>query len=386
MALVTYLIGPCSGGASILVDFDSSSLPAVNGNYYLTFNGATTPGCYDIITNAEPATGVDTVATMSTDYGDCATCLASNPTPTPTPTPTVTPSSQTPTPTPTKTATPTITPTITPTKTVTPTITPTISVTPSETPGVCKTYELYGGTQGSAFNYTSCNGFITIVNVQPYATTITCATRVNVVTGNGSFVSIGSCPLPTPTTTPTSTITPTITPTPSITPTTTPTPTVTSTITPTTTTTPTRTPTPTVTTTPTTTKTPTVTPTSTITPTVTTTSTITPTVTSTPTITPTRTATPTITPTITATPTITPTITATPTKTPTPSPTQWPFSGIGVNVQYEYTIAMLGNVSGGTQMNPSGTTAPHPIYTDENGVPYAQLNAITLGGINGLNN
>ena len=148
----------------------------------------------------------------------------------------------------------------------------------------------------------------------------------------------------------------------------------------------TRTPTPTVTTTPTTTKTPTVTPTSTITPTVTTTSTITPTVTSTPTITPTRTATPTITPTITATPTITPTITATPTKTPTPSPTQWPFSGIGVNVQYEYTIAMLGNVSGGTQMNPSGTTAPHPIYTDENGVPYAQLNAITLGGINGLNN
>ena len=41
MALVTYLIGSCAGGPAILVDFDSSSLPAVNGNYYLTFTGAT---------------------------------------------------------------------------------------------------------------------------------------------------------------------------------------------------------------------------------------------------------------------------------------------------------------------------------------------------------
>ena len=32
MALVTYLVGACSGGPAILVDFDSSSLPAVNGN------------------------------------------------------------------------------------------------------------------------------------------------------------------------------------------------------------------------------------------------------------------------------------------------------------------------------------------------------------------
>jgi hypothetical protein len=47
---------------------------------------------------------------------------------------------------------------------------------------------------------------------------------------------------------------------------------------------------------------------------------------------------------------------------------------------------MLGNVSGGTYLNPSGTTAPHPIFTDAYGVPYAQLNAITLGGFNGLNN
>jgi hypothetical protein len=385
MALVTYLIGPCSGGASILVDFDSSSLPAVNGNYYLTFNGVTAPGCYDIITNAEPSTGVDTVATMSIDYGDCATCLAANPTPTPTPTPTVTPSSQTPTPTPTKTATPTITPTITPTKTTTPTITPTISVTPSETPGVCKTYELYGGG-GSTFVITDCNGFNNTIQLGAGDTLTVCAKKVILDYGNGTYVSIGTCPLPTPTTTPTSTITPTITPTPSITPTKTATPTITPTITPTTTTTPTKTPTPTVTTTPTTTPTPTVTPTITITPTVTATPTKTPTQTPTPTITPTKTATPTITPTKTATPTITPTITTTPTKTPTPTPTQYPFSGIGVNEQYEYTIAMLGNVSGGTQMNPSGTTAPHPIYTDENGVPYAQLNAITLGGVNGINN
>jgi hypothetical protein len=61
-----------------------------------------------------------------------------------------------------------------------------------------------------------------------------------------------------------------------------------------------------------------------------------------------------------------------------------PLSGIGVNVQYEYTEGMLGSFSGGTL--PPGTTVPHPIYTDANGVPYAQLNAITLGGFNGLNN
>ena len=51
MALVTYLLGSCAGGPAILVDFDSASLPAVNGNYYLTFTGATPEGCYDIIDN-----------------------------------------------------------------------------------------------------------------------------------------------------------------------------------------------------------------------------------------------------------------------------------------------------------------------------------------------
>ncbi len=38
MALVTYLLGPCVGGPAILVDFDSSNLPTVNGNYYLFEN------------------------------------------------------------------------------------------------------------------------------------------------------------------------------------------------------------------------------------------------------------------------------------------------------------------------------------------------------------
>ena len=155
MALVTYLIGYCGGGPAILVDFNSSSLPAVNGNYYLTFTGGTTPGCYDIIDNAEPNTGTDTVLTMSVDYTDCATCLAVvTPTPTTTKTPTPTPTkSQTPTPTdtpnvtPTNTATPTDTPSVTTTPTVTPTDTPSststptpsITASPTDTPNVTST-------------------------------------------------------------------------------------------------------------------------------------------------------------------------------------------------------------------------------------------------------
>lgn len=61
---------------------------------------------------------------------------------------------------------------------------------------------------------------------------------------------------------------------------------------------------------------------------------------------------------------------------------------IGVNSQYEYTIGMLGNFSGGsiTQGGPSNGFAPHPIFTDADGVEYEQLNSITLGGFNGLNN
>jgi hypothetical protein len=101
-------------------------------------------------------------------------------------------------------------------------------------------------------------------------------------------------------------------------------------------------------------------------------------------VTPTNTTTQTQTPTNTATQTVTPTNSATPAVTPTPTPSQYPFSGIGVDVQYEYTIGMLGSFSGGTA--PEGAIAPHPIFTDANGVPYAQLNGITLGGVNGLNN
>jgi hypothetical protein len=131
MALVTYLIGYCGGGPAILVDFDSSSLPAVNGNYYLTFTGGTIAGCYDIIDNAEPSTGIDKVLTLSVDYGDCATCQAVV-TPTPTNTQTLT---QSPTNTPTLTKTPTNTPTLTktPTPSVTTTKTPTPSVTTTQT-------------------------------------------------------------------------------------------------------------------------------------------------------------------------------------------------------------------------------------------------------------
>jgi hypothetical protein len=111
---------------------------------------------------------------------------------------------------------------------------------------------------------------------------------------------------------------------------------------------------------------------------------VTPTKTPTQTQTPTNTATPTKTPTVTPTNTVTPSVTPTNTKTPTPTPSQYPFSGIGVDVQYEYTAEMLGSFSGGTL--PDGTVVPHPIFTDAYGVPYAQLNAITLGGFNGLNN
>lgn len=281
MALVTYLIGACSGGPAILVDFNSSSLPAVNGNYYLTFNGATADGCYDIIDNAEPSTGIDTVTTLSTDYGDCATCLSANPTPTPTPTLTQTPTT---TPTPSVTATNTVTPSNTPTLTQT----PTNSSTPTNTPTLTQT--------------------------------------------------------------PTNTGTPTNTPTPSVTATNT--------------STPTNTPTPSVTATNT----------------------------STPTVTPTNTSTPTNTPSVTATntPTVTktPTNTPTPTSTPTPSPSPYPLSGYSVDNQYAYTVEILGNFSGGsiTEGGPANGIAPHPIFTDANGVPFAQLNAITLGGFNGLNN
>jgi hypothetical protein len=113
MALITYQVVSCADSSIVNVSFDSTQgLPMVN--YYLTFAGATTPGCYEIFDTA--STPVDTVLTKSIDYSTCGACLAANPTPTPTPTPTITPTvtptkTATPTPTPTKTATPTATPT-----------------------------------------------------------------------------------------------------------------------------------------------------------------------------------------------------------------------------------------------------------------------------------
>jgi hypothetical protein len=214
MALVTYLIGACSGGPAILVDFDSSSLPAVNGNYYLTFTGGTTEGCYDIIDNAEPSTGVDLVSTLSVDYTDCATCQAVvTPTPTVTTTPTKTPTpsvtttktptpsvtttntaTQTQTPTNTITKTPTNTPTVTPTKTPTPSVTTTKTPTPSVTT-----------TQTGTPNITPTN------TTTPTQTGTPNATPTNTITKTPTNT-------PTPTQTGTPNATPTQTPTPTPTP------------------------------------------------------------------------------------------------------------------------------------------------------------------------
>ena len=73
----------------------------------------------------------------------------------------------------------------------------------------------------------------------------------------------------------------------------------------------------------------------------------------------------------------------TPTSTPTPSVTLG--FVIEVNQQYEYTIGMLGNFSGGTA--PEGATVPYSVMTSEDGdESIVQLNAISLGGFQGLNN
>jgi len=97
--------------------------------------------------------------------------------------------------------------------------------------------------------------------------------------------------------------------------------------------------------------------------------------------TPTPTPTPSGTPAVTPTPTQTQTGTAS--VTPTPTPTFF-FTGFSADQQYAYTIDILGGFSGGTA--PAGAIAPHPIFLNENGVPVQQLNGITLGGFNGLNN
>ena len=290
--------------------------------------------------------------------------VSSSPTPTATNTPTVT---KTPTNTPTTTNTPTKT--TTPTQTSTQTQTPSHTPTPSNTPGVCKTYQLYGGSTDTTFVGKNCDGFPFQVQVQAFQTTVTCATEVIIIQGNGTYVSIGSCPLPTPTPTVTPTNTSSNTPTPSITATKTPTQTTTQTTTPTKTPTQTQTPTNTqtgtaaVTSTPTPTKTPTNTPTNTQT--------------GTAAVTPTRTPT--------GTPTQTPT--GTPAVTPSPTPTYW-FTGFSADQQYAYTVNILGNFSGGSinEGGPANGIAPHPVFLDNEGIPVQQLNSITIGGFQGLNN
>jgi hypothetical protein len=57
---------------------------------------------------------------------------------------------------------------------------------------------------------------------------------------------------------------------------------------------------------------------------------------------------------------------------------------IDVNIQYEYSAAILGNFSGGTL--PEGTFVPHPISVNNSGGTVTDLSAITIGGVNGLNN
>lgn len=59
-------------------------------------------------------------------------------------------------------------------------------------------------------------------------------------------------------------------------------------------------------------------------------------------------------------------------------------ANINVNVQYDYTIGILGSFSGGTA--PAGSVAPHPVAVTGTGDTVTDLSAITLGGVNGLNN
>jgi hypothetical protein len=209
MALVTYLIGPCVGGASINVDFNSASLPTVGGNYFLRFTGATTEGCYEILDTAEPGDGTDVVSFMSTNYGDCVTCQSVvTPTPTasttPTPTPTVTrTASVTPTTTPTPSVTPTDTPSVTSTPTTTSTPTPSITASPTDTPSVTPTQTTTPTTTSTPTDTPS---------VTPTRTPTPTQTGTAGVTPTPSGTAAVT-PTPTQTVTPSNTATPTPTPT-----------------------------------------------------------------------------------------------------------------------------------------------------------------------------
>jgi hypothetical protein len=208
MALVTYLIGPCVGGASINVDFNSASLPTVGGNYFLRFTGATTEGCYEILDTAEPGDGTDVVSFMSTNYGDCTTCQAVV-TPTPTPTTTTTPT-QTPTPTTTttltasQTPTPSTTTTLTASQTPTPSTTTTLTASQTQTPTPTQT-----PTQTTTTTLTASQ------TPTPSTTTTLTASQTQTPTPTTTTTLTPSqTQTPTPTQTGTAAVTPTPTPTP----------------------------------------------------------------------------------------------------------------------------------------------------------------------------
>jgi hypothetical protein len=206
MALVTYLIQPCTGGEpSINVDFNTSvSSPVVGGNYFLRFTGATAEGCYEIIDTAEIGDGTDLVSYMSSNYGDCVTCLAVvTPTPTVTATQTKTPTvttTPTKTPTPSVTATKTPTPSVTATKTPTQTQTPTNTATPTNTPTVTKTPT---NTPTPSITATQTG--------TPNITPTPSVTKTQTPTQTGT-PSVTSTPTGTPNATPTQTGTPNATP------------------------------------------------------------------------------------------------------------------------------------------------------------------------------
>ena len=205
----------------------------------------------------------------------------------------------------------------TPTPSITPTITPTITQTPTPTPSV-NNNNIYSIDDVSFSSIDEING-----------------TNISHIYEINGINLIGPAPSPsvTPTISVTPSITPSVTPTISVTPSVTVTPTIS--ITPSITATPTISVTPSVTITPTISVTPsvTVTPTISITPSVTVTPTIsvTPSVTVTPTIsiTPSITATPTIS--VTPSVTVTPSISITPSITPTPSSTSSGSSPISIS-------------------------------------------------------
>lgn len=60
---------------------------------------------------------------------------------------------------------------------------------------------------------------------------------------------------------------------------------------------------------------------------------------------------------------------------------------LSANTYYEYTNQRFGNFSGGTWTASLGNV-PHPNYTRDSitGDTVIQMNAITIGGFNGLNN